>query len=60
MIRYDIFEGGKNEIASKVCELYNDEKIDVINIIYSTIYDDVFSIEAVHHAIVYYKEKTAV
>jgi len=57
LIFYDMYQGTKTEIADKICRYYNNDFIDIINVVYSVFHDDLFNVEPVHHAIVYYRNR---
>lgn len=56
LVQYHVCTGSQVKVASDICKYYNLEHVDVVNVIYSVSYDDVFHIEPKHHAIICYRD----
>jgi len=57
VIYYQIYKGKQEDVAEKICSFYNHPDREVVNIMYSIAFDDVFQTEPLHHAIVYFQHK---
>lgn len=58
MVHYEMIQGEKETVAEQILHMYNDPNREIVNVIYSAICEDVFTVVPTHHVIVYYK-KTA-
>jgi hypothetical protein len=57
VVDYRIYKGKQEDVAEKICSFYNEQEREVVNIMYSISFDDVFQTEPMHHAIIYFKLK---
>lgn len=57
MIYYKTVTGSSFEVAETITSFYNNKNVEIVNIVYSTFFEDIFQCEPTHYAIVFYKEK---